>query len=271
MNEKRGSWHLLTGAIIGLLAGLVISLWVIPLRYINTDPSSLGEDGRDQYRNLVAQAYLAEGDANRAQARLMLLKEPNAGELLVVQAQEMLAAGGSDQDARAIALLAAVINDPSMVITPLPQFAPPITATPEIDLTETLSASGPTRTPAATSTPRPTPTPQPTTGSPFTLTDKSQDCDSKGNQPLLQIWVKDAIGLPVSGVRIEISQTGGGVQTFFTGLYPEISAGYADYEMLAGMVYAIRVGANGTLVPDLEISLCEDGSPGGLILEFTQP
>jgi protocatechuate 3,4-dioxygenase beta subunit len=271
MNEKRGSWHLLTGAILGLLVGLAISLWVIPLRYINTDPSMLGEDGRDQYRNLVAQAYLAEGDANRAQARLMLLKESNAGELLVVQAQELLAAGGSDQDARAIALLAAVINDPSMVITPLPQFAPQFTATPESALTETLSASGPTRTPAATSTPRPTPTPRPTTGSPFKFESQSTQCDENSTQSLLQVWVKDAIGQPVSGVRIEISQVGGGVQTFYTGFYPEISVGYADFEMLAGMVYAIRVGENSLQVQDLSIPTCEDGSPGDLILNFTQP
>lgn len=270
MNEKRGSWHLLTGAILGLLAGLAVSLFILPVRMINTDPSTLDDAGRAQYRELVAQAYLAEGDANRAQARLMLLEEPNAGELLVVQAQELLASGGRDQDARAIALLAAVINDPSMVITPLPKFAQPLTITPEFLNTETLSATGPTRTPAATSTPRPSPTPQPTTGAPFNLTKQEPNCETNTTQSLLQVWVKDAVGQPVSGVRIEISQAGGGVQTFFTGLYPEISAGYADYEMLTGMVYAIRVGENGQLVPDLSTPVCESGA-GDLVLEFTQP
>lgn len=270
MNEKRGSWHLLTGAIIGLLAGVVISVWILPLRYINAAPANLGEAGREGYRDLVAQAYLAEGDANRAQARLMLLKEANVGELLVVQAQEVLAAGGSDQKARAIALLAAAINDPSMVITPLPKYEPPFTATPELQFTETLSATDSMRTPAATSTPRPSPTPQPTTGAPFKLTKQEPNCESTTSISLLQVWVKDAVGQPLSGVRIEISQAGGGVQTFFTGLYPEISAGYADYEMLAGMVYAIRVGDNGQLVPDLSPPECESGA-GNLVLEFTQP
>lgn len=278
MTEKRGSWHLLTGAILGFLLGLLISLVAARVPYFNTDPSTLSEKDKAVYRLMVAQAYLVEGDATRAVSRLTLLQDQNPAEILIAQAQGMLANGGSETQARALALLAAAVNQPSLAITPLAPQNPLAVQNPDLAVTFTPVVAlegtpGATRTPGPSSTPRPTLTPQATAGSPFVLEEEPiKDCDPLPEKPLLQITVLDAADQPVAGVKIEISQPGGGVETFFTGLYPAINRGYADYEMLPGVNYTIRVGDAGQPVTDLSAPDCSGSQDyGSLWLVFQQP
>ena len=277
MSEKRGSWHLLTGAIIGILTGLLISMVLLPVRYTDTSPGSLSSSDKDIYRGLIARAFLVEADTPRALVRLALLADQNPAEMLIARAQNMLANNGDEQEARAMALLAAAVNQPSLRITPIPiQLSPS-------GLTETVTPTGqadpatvtPTRTPFATFTPRPSPTLQPTQGAPFMLVDQSDVCLEKSVASLLQVYVTDASGKPVPGVRIEISQPNGGTEYFYTGLYPEISSGYADAIMLPGIVYNLRVGESGQIVPNLIIPLCKNEKgedfAGSIRLDFQQP
>lgn len=277
MSGNRGSWYLLTGGVIGILLGLLISLVLLPVEYTDTEPYSLREKDRAIYREMIAQAYLVEGDTPRALARLALLKDPNPANALVEQAQSMLAQGGDEAKARSLALLAAAINQPSVNITPLPVILPTFTATAPIptETTATPTVILATRTPMATITPRPTFTPQPTQGAPFTLVKQSEVCDPDLKEPLIQVFVVDASEIPVPGVKIEISQPNSGVESFYTGLYPEISRGYADYSMLPGMTYNLRVGEAGQLVLNLSIPACKDDSgtsyPGSIRLDFKQP
>ncbi|KAF0110711.1 MAG: hypothetical protein FD147_1480 [Chloroflexi bacterium] len=275
MNEKRGAWYLLTGLILGLFVGIVLSRWVIPVQYSNTEPYSLRDSDRKIYRAVIAQAYMVEADTNRALARLALLRDANPSEVLIAQAQNLLGSQDNEQQARALALLAAAVNQPSLQITPLAPVPTFLTPTPEHLSTNTPTVETPTRTPAATNTPRPTNTPQATLGAPFVLEEQSIVCEPLPAMPLLQITILNAAGEPVPGMKIEISQPNGGVETFYTGLYPEISRGYADYEMQPGMVYAIRVGDAGQLISNLSIPACDNGSggslPGSLKLVFRQP
>ncbi len=282
MTEKRGSWYLLTGIVLGLIIGLILSTTVLPVRYINTDPSTLSEAGKEAYRIMVAQAYLAEGDGGRARARLALLKETNPSEVVIAQAQSMLAESGNDARARALALLAAAVSEPSLSITPLPMLTPLavdlIPATPAITGTPAAGTSqGPTSTPGATNTPRPTMTPQPTLGSPFVMSGEPETiCDPLPAVSLLQVIVLDSSGQAVPGVRVEVSQGTGGIETFFTGLYPEVSLGYADYQMLPDAIYTLRIGESGQPVPNLSAPLCGNDANnkpayGSLRLIFTQP
>ncbi len=274
MSEKRGSWHLLTGLIIGLVAGLLLSAWVIPVRYMNTDPSSLREEDKQKYRAVIAQSYLVEADLARARSRLDLLADPDQAGVLVAQAQNLLAAGGGDEQARALALLAAVINEPSALVTPM---ALAVDLAQEVDLPtpEGTRAVEATRTNGPTTTPRPTTTPQPTQGPPFVKIEEFAICDPLPEEPLLQVIVLDAAGQPVQGVKIEISQAAGSLESFYTGLYPEISAGYADYAKQPGVVYTIRVGESGLTTPDLSAPSCgadDEGELwGSLKLVFQQP
>ena len=272
MTEKRGSWYLLTGVIIGLLVGIVLSKWIIPVAYVNTDPSSLREKDRAAYRSLVAQAFLAEGDANRALARLALLQDEHSSEVIVAQAQNLLAEGGSESAARALALLAAVVSQPSLSITALPPMTPiavqisEAPATTDVVATESTQSTGQnTNTPGPTSTPRATPTPLATVGSPYALDgEPAAVCDPLPSTPELQITVLDAAGRAVAGVKIEISQAGGGVETFYTGLFPEISRGYADYEMVPGLNYTLRVGESGQPVANLLLPPAREATPTGI-------
>lgn len=279
MKEKRGSWYLLTGLVIGAAIGLLVALFVLPVNFVDVAPSALKTEERDHYRALVARAYLVEADNGRAFARLALLGDVNPGESLVLQAQQVLGSGGDEKTSRALALLAAAVSQRQLVITPLPRIAvePPVTPTEsEVpDTQATSTAVPPTRTPGATITPRPTATPQPTQGAPYELAEQKEVCEADAAGGLIQVYVFDAAEEPVAAVRIEVSITNGGVESFFTGLNPQVSPGYADYAMVEGMTYNLRVGDAGQLVQNLSIPLCEnpdgDAYPGSVQLIFKQP
>jgi hypothetical protein len=279
MRSKQGNWHLLTGTLIGIVFGIIFSLWILPARYIDTDPSTLRSNDRALYRELVARAYLVEADTGRALARVGLLQESNPSSALIAQAQNMLASNGDELTARGLALLGAAVGQPSLRITPLAAGGfPPVTAAATLptalpgqkSVTPTQTP-GATRTPIATFTPRPTATPSPTPGAPFVLVKQEPICDPLPKVSMIEIEVKDANGRPIPGVKIQLSQVNGGSETFYTGLYPEVNDGYANYVMTSGMEYALRVGEAGQLVSGIKIPSCAGGSPGSVYLLFQQP
>lgn len=279
MREKRGSWYLLTGLVIGAAIGMAIAIFIFPANYVDTAPSALKTSDRDQYRALIARAYLVEADNGRAFARLALLGDANPADALVAQAQEVLGAGGDEQTSRALALLAAALSQRQLVITPLPrnvaQVATESSSIESSDAQVSPTPLPPTRTPVAIITPRPTATARPTQGAPYELVEQKEVCDVNKPGSLLQVFVFNAVEEPVAGARVEISIPNGGVELFFTGFYPQISPGYADYAMAEGMTYNLRVGEAGQLVQNLSIPQCEneDGDlyPGSLQLIFKQP
>jgi protocatechuate 3,4-dioxygenase beta subunit len=284
MSERRGPLYLLTGLLLGILAGVLISRIILPVRYTDTEPSTLSTDQREAYRSLVARAYLAEADVNRARSRLALLQDAAMVEPLIAQAQAALAFPDQQANARAMALLAAALSKAGISITPMPGIVTPMAAmatTPVPLWTATSSASQAVTTTTQTATlsvPSDTPlplasaTPLPTQGSPYQLASKAEVC-SPGAAPLMQIFVQDAQSQPVSGVKIEITLVNSAPAYFYTGLYPEINPGYADYLMTRGAVYSLRVGEGGQLVTGLQAPVCSAGGSsytGGLKLVFKQ-
>ena len=141
MREKKGQWYLLTGILIGFLAGLAIAWIIQPVEYTDTSPASLQPTYKDRYRVLIAKAYTASGDLVRAKARLELLGDENPLQALTEQAQRTLAEGSSPEEARSLSLLALAIgqNPPGQpgAITPFPTL-PEASAslTPAVDATE---------------------------------------------------------------------------------------------------------------------------------------
>ena len=281
MKEKRPPLYLITGIVIGLLAGVLISTVILPVRYTDTDPSTLSVAQRETYRALIARAYLYDGDRSRALARLALLGSGSSADELVAQAQQMVAANGDTLSAKGLALLAGAMTDPNMVITPLANgqagFTPelPTAAGTTPTAAKTNTTLPPTSTPFATYTPRPTATPKPTQGAPYQLVgDPKPVCDPESDRSLLIVYVYDSEGNGVSGIEIELSVTDGGSSSFYTGLYPEISSGYADYEISAGILYSLRVGVGGVVITGLEAPQCPGGEsnsyPGSLELTFKQ-
>jgi len=274
VNEKRGSLYLLTGLIIGLALGLAYAWFIRPVQLVNTAPAALSPAEKDRYRVMIARAYLASGDLGRASERLNLLQDGDPVAALADTAQRLLTEAGRAEDARALTEFEAALarlpqpTPEAVTVTPLdPAQTPSGAAT--LDSGQAVRTPTPQPTAAASATPRPSATPAPTQGPPFALSDRREICD--GSQPggLLQVQVLDGAGKPVAGARISVVWDGG-EDVFFTGLYPEINAGYADFEALAGVTYTLRVGESGQPESGLRLPDC-DGQPGTLWLEFTQP
>jgi hypothetical protein len=283
--DQRGSWYLLTGLIVGLGLGLLYSWIISPVRYVNTEPASLRADFKEQYRALIAAAYLSNGDLQRARARLALLDDPDIAQTIAIQAQLALDRAGPDSEKNGLGLLASALNPAStpMVTVAIPSStstetpAPTNSPTPVVVLNADVTPSATpkeTRTPAATATPLPSRTPTPTPGEPFVLLEQLLVCDPGVEQPRLLIEALDAASQPVPGVEIIISSDQG-EDNFFTGLKPEISPGYADYTMQPGVIYQLRLADGGEAVSGLQAQECEaeDGSRfwGALRLVFIQP
>ncbi|MFQ5616788.1 MAG: hypothetical protein ACE5GO_10085, partial [Anaerolineales bacterium] len=83
--NKRGPWYLLTGLIIGITIGVLYAWSISPIKYVDTEPASLREDFKEEYRALIAAAYAANRDLARAQARLTLLEDPDIADTLAAQ------------------------------------------------------------------------------------------------------------------------------------------------------------------------------------------
>lgn len=277
MSEKRPPIYLITGIVIGILFGLLVSYVIFPIRYVDTSPSSLSENQKGVYRGLVARAFLFEADTGRAFSRLALLNDADVGTALITQAQQLAAESSDPTAARGLALLASYTTNPNLVITPLVQrTAVPtqIAALSSVTAAATMEISK-TPTLFMTLTPRPSSTPKPTQGPPYKLANQKEVCDPDSTTPLLMVYVFDKNGNGIPGVRVEISISDGGQNDFYTGFYPEISSGYADYEMSNGFIYNLRVGEGGDTVSGLSVPKCEGPNgttySGSLELKFKQP
>ena len=202
MNDRRGSWYLLTGVVIGLALGLVYAWLISPVAYVDTEPATLRKDYKEIYRDQIAAAYAATGNLPRARLRLALLKDADPAAALAAQAQSILAQSGSQDDARHLALLAADLGkapakSTPTVITPtlIPTTVTPTPAITQTDATTATPQPSPTETP--TEVIAPTRTPIPTLSAPFILKEHQQVCDPALTEALLQVQVTDASGNPL--------------------------------------------------------------------------
>lgn len=291
--SDKGSFYLITGVVIGLVLGLIFSLVVMPVRYKDAGPSMLNTEGKERYRIVVSMAYLANGDLGRARSRLSLLQDVNMYEALNEQGYARLGeADGGGLEAEALKLLAAQIN-PLMV--PLPTEAPPeleeeTAPAEDAEEEETSMSMPPTATAEIAGMVQNTPTPgteavdaeerptaQPTStmiaslNKPFRLEERLDLCDRSLPPRLIQVSVEDEDGMAVSSVPIQISWTSG-AETFFTGFFPDLGDGYADFQMSEEETYRLQVGQAGEMVDNLSAPTCtlDDGTTfdGGWYLAF---
>lgn len=301
--ERRGPWYLLTGLILGAALGLVYAWLISPRNYADTSPASLQAEFKDQYRAMIALAYLADGNFARAQARLDLLRDEDAIQELNAQAQRSLAEGVSPREAQALGLLAVALGQgglpgnpglttqspvassaPTDIPPPSPTASPTGTTPTPNPATQTAPTNPPAaevtaspdviRTLGATGTPLPTRTPSPTPGSPFVLTDQTFICDLNVVGPLLIVLAENTAGQPLPDVEAIVNWEGG-EDHFFTGLKPELGLGYADFVMAPGVVYALRLAEGGQPISDLAPAECETPRGerywGSWVLQFNRP
>jgi len=166
---KGERWIWVAGLLAGLAVGLTLSLvytWVLdppPLTF--TRPAMLNAHDKELYVVLIAAAYAADGDLERAKARLERLEDADIANTLIALAERYIREGRQVRDIRALARLADALGRTSAVVrpfiaTPTPTLTPTITQTPTP--TPTRPTSTPTRTPTPTRTFTPTPTSTPT-------------------------------------------------------------------------------------------------------------
>ena len=281
---KRFPWELIVGLIIGTALGLSYAWIISPTRYVDTVPSSLRADFKDQYRVAISAAYAATDDIQRARARLALLGDEDSLQALSAQAQQMLANGGDFETVNQIAQLASDLQGKKIVqpVNTQTIFTPLVNTTlipsptvidnsPQIEFVITPDQ---TQIPLSTATPRPTQTSTATAGAPFTVLSQETVCKSNLTEALLQVYVIDSRKRPLPGVELIVTWDGG-EDHFFTGFKPELDDGYADFQMQAGISYTLRTGSGGTPAADLTVPSCPsangDAFNGGLIITFQQP
>jgi|YNPNPStandDraft_1061719.scaffolds.fasta_scaffold00014_45 hypothetical protein len=266
MTERRGPWYLLTGLIIGLISGLVYAWLLDPVQFVNTSPDSLRPEFKADHRVLIALSYEADGNIVRANQRLALLGDKDPLAALIAQVEQLQKQKGYERETAALARLVADLQAyqssiPTVVSvaeTPLERNTQAVMLSPTATLAQEQMISTPTPTPPQprpTSTLRPTFTPRPILSAPFILRERQFICDPKLPENLLQILVLDSNNRPVSGIKISITFDQG-EEFFYTGLYPEISPGYADYVMQPGIVYSLRVGEGGETASGLTPQKC---------------
>ncbi len=280
---RRGRWYLLTGLLIGLTLGLLIAWVILPVQYVDTAPASLRADFKDQYRSMIASAYLATGELGRAQSRLSLLGDADPLQALTLQAQHALSVGDPNSSAYALARLADALkklpvggqspDDIDASPTATTVAAGTKAETSSVTRAPTNRPTG-TLTPLNTPTPRPTRTLTPTVGAAFILVAQETVCATNLSERLLQIEVLNAVGQPVPGAEVIITWEGG-EEHFFTGLKPELGNGYADFLMQPEIGYSLRLAPSGQPVSNLSAPICRtsggDTYYGGIRLLFQQP
>ncbi len=263
---KRNGWILLgMGLIIGVAGGLYYAWNINPVAYVDAAPSSLRQDFQSDYITVIAASYAATGELDRAQVRLSIFSLEDLGRYLGRLAQNRLAEGRPESEARALAMLAAAVGEgsPELPVMPSPS--------------QGASTGEPFTTPSPSppsNTPRPVRPPTSTPGAPFELIHKENICDPSLAKPLLQVRILDALSEGVPGMSILVIWDSG-QEKFFTGLKPELGLGYADFVMTEGVAYTLQVSDANTLATGLTSELCtgEEGElyPGAWLLTFQRP
>lgn len=214
---------------LGLGLGLFISWGLLPLKHYEGPPSALKESLKRDYVYLISAAYAQEGDLSRAQARLKSLGYKDLKNVFNQVLAELKAGGAPEESLMALALLARALGIPlsgfqTLILHPTPTFTP-----------AQFTFPTPTFTPAALPTPSPAPAPS------FILKAQEKYCRPAEEPSLLEIEVLGKDGAPLSGIELIISWEGG-EERIFTGLKPDKSPGYADFEMEPGTTYRVRLG-----------------------------
>lgn len=249
---QRPPLFLVTGLVLGLIAGFVLAWILWPPKVTTIGPANLNEDYKAEYRLMVALAYASSGDLGRAQARIALAGDNDPARTLASQAQIALAGNSTQREARALASLA----------TDLQTFALSAQSTSGAVNTPNPEDAGAIATPFQTDS-----------DATYELSSQELLCESSETPPMLKMFVFDERNQPQAGVKLTMSYEGG-EDEFFSGARPEFGPGYAEYEMTPGTVYTLSI--QGTQVMGgLKAAACEteNGDPawGSWLLLFNAP
>ncbi len=275
------------GMALGLALGLVYAWLIDPVQLYNTTPPLLRSDYRHEWIRLAALGYVADGDMDRALARLKGLRGQDVQDALAAMIEAYAAHGQPAPTMRRLSRLARRLG----VTTPAMRV---YLETPEGSAGVILPTPMPT-SPVLPASPPP-PTPPPTAAVPFpavTLAPSpyrglAQNPACEGTPGQLRVWVQappppeptvipsprrptptPAGPRPLEGVVLWLLWADGADRAV-TGLRPWVSPGYADFNLQSGVLYALSVDEpNAPVISGLALPLCPDGGQGSweLVIE----
>lgn len=265
-DEQQGfPWiPLLIGLVIGLIGGVYYAWYLNPVNLTNVSPQHLTAADQQAYVMLVSEAYLQEGNLERARARLSSTGAKDLAGLVVSQANTAYLGGADLNEVRALTVLAQALGgDPipdmfptavpvSEAGTPTATFEAISSPTPSpIALTPTLLPVRPTVTPTAVLIPADTR---------LKLIAKDPPiCEDDYPAGRIEIYVNniEGDGIPAIEILVEWAEQ---QATFFTGLKPEIDPGYADFEMVPNQTYTVTLVGLAEPVVGIDSHACETPS-----------
>jgi hypothetical protein len=287
--KRQPPYYLITGFLLGIIIGFIVTMVVFPVQYTNAPPETLNQADKDRYRVMIALAYQANQDIGRATARLGLLRDDDIAGQLIQQSRR----SQTRSDAQILLNLAQAIQNPNsqpvveiefptatIAPTETPEFSPTLTNTPTIsptvEITETLSSVEASQPSVTRSLPVPTSTATviQNTNLAFRLSENQLICNTSYQDSLIQIEVFDGDGKPIPNSKIIVAWATG-QNTFYTGYFPDVSLGYADFSMEPETVYSVKVGDIGELVSNLKALECQSDTGnsywGSIYLRFDAP
>jgi hypothetical protein len=106
------------GAIVGLGLGLYYGWIVRPSVQVSGQVQALRQDYKDDYLLMIAEAYSADGDLARAQARLDAAGFSDPGPAVAALAERFISGGRESADIRRLAALAGALGHTTPAIAP---------------------------------------------------------------------------------------------------------------------------------------------------------
>jgi hypothetical protein len=118
----RRRWHIIFLAVIGLLGGTGLGLWigwdVAPVEYVDTDITYLHPVYKEDYLLMVSEAYALDGDLDAARARVALLSLSDPANAIADLGERAVARNAPASHIRALARLAAALGAQREVLRP---------------------------------------------------------------------------------------------------------------------------------------------------------
>jgi hypothetical protein len=254
---------LIVGLLAGLAAGLFYAWFVNPVNFVNISPDQLRVEDQREYVLLVAEAYMQDNDLEHAQDRLRRLGMRDPVAWVALQADDALLTGAPADRVRALTTLAEALGAEPMAAevfsgTSAPTSPPAAPAEPSPTFegmpSPTSAAASVTASPAQTAG-VPTATPDLFPETDLSLSAREILCEDEIPGGQIQVWAFDGAGRGIPAIEIRVAWDGG-EETFFTGLKPAISPGYADFQMEAGREYTVTLVGLAEPVVGIESAAC---------------
>jgi len=212
---------------LGIAIGLVIAWVLLPVQYTNATPADLRPSHKDDYVRIIGAAYALDGDLAAAKQRLTRLGLSNATQ---------------------------TFDD--LIARDKPATCKPSTREPLIRLSQALGLK---LQPTAQRLGHGTPSVIVVVATPaasvpiFELAEQTQlSCADEPIVAHLRVFVRDKSGRDLPNVGVEIRWANGD-ETIYTGLKPERSIGYADFQAIPGTYSVAVVNAQSAPVSNLVI------------------